>query len=129
MKSYNSLQDDKILDWFKLKEFADDKLKMVEMVESVLERVETLWEKEKMLVNNMLSFSHNVFWTFSKSGENQGLFGKVLKLDITDFFPNDKISGMFISYAFADDISNMNQMIGSFLKECNSILEREGIAV
>ena len=36
----NSLPHDKILDWFKLKAFADDKIKMTENLKFVLGRVE-----------------------------------------------------------------------------------------
>ena len=41
----------------------------------------TLWEKEKMLVTSIFSFSHNVVKKLLLLGhENQGLFGKALKI-------------------------------------------------
>ena len=49
-QNFNPLPDDKISDWFKLKAFADDKLNVTKMIISVFDRVETLWEKEKLLV-------------------------------------------------------------------------------
>ena len=45
MVSINPLPHDKTLDQTKLKTFADDKLNV-----SVSDRVKTLWEKEKLLV-------------------------------------------------------------------------------
>ena len=38
----NSLPVDKILDWSKLKTFADDKMKLAEMMISVFDRVENI---------------------------------------------------------------------------------------
>ena len=55
-----SLPDDKILDWSKLKAFADNNLHVAQMMIYVFDREEkTLCEKEKMLVT-IFSFSHNV---------------------------------------------------------------------
>ena len=59
--SFNSLPNDKILDWSKLKAFADDKINVANMMIFVFDRVKTLWEKEKMLVTSIFSFSLNVF--------------------------------------------------------------------
>ena len=45
------------------------------------DRVETLWEKEKLLVASDFSFSHSVFKRFVlQTHKNQGLYGKGLKL-------------------------------------------------
>ena len=60
----NSLLNDKILDWFKLKAFSDDKLSSAEILKFVLGRQKTSWEKEKMLVTSIFFFSHNVFKKF-----------------------------------------------------------------
>ena len=57
----NPLPNDKILDVTKLKAFADDKLKVGRMMIVLLEDWKTLWEKEKMLVTSIFSFSHSVF--------------------------------------------------------------------
>ena len=58
----NSLPNNKILDWAKLKAFADNKINVNEKkFKFVLGGVETLWEKEKMLGISIFSFSHNVF--------------------------------------------------------------------
>ena len=61
----NSLPNDKNVGLSKLKALADNKINMVRKFKSVLGRVENtvgkLWEKEKMLVTSIFSFSHNVF--------------------------------------------------------------------
>ena len=58
---HNSLPNDKILDWSKLKVFADNKIKVLKMMIFVFDRVENTVGKEKMLVTSIFSFSHNVF--------------------------------------------------------------------
>ena len=45
----NTLQNDKILDVTKVKAFADDKINVAQMMISVFGRVDSMWEKEKML--------------------------------------------------------------------------------
>ena len=57
----NPLPNNKILDVTKLKAFADDKLNIDEMMISLFDRVETLREKEEMLITSIFSFSHSVF--------------------------------------------------------------------
>ena len=42
---FNSSQNDKFLDWSKLKAFADDKIKVTEKMESVMEMVENIMGK------------------------------------------------------------------------------------
>ena len=49
-KRFNSLPNDKILDWSKFKAFADDKINVTEKLNFVLGRVESIF-----------SFSHDVF--------------------------------------------------------------------
>ena len=62
MDQVNSLPNDKILEWSKLKAFADNKIKVLKMMIFLyLIRLKTLWEKEKMLVISIFSFSYNVF--------------------------------------------------------------------
>ena len=56
IQSLNPLPDDKILDQTKLKAFADDKFNVTKMIISVFDRVETLWEKEKLLVQAIPPF-------------------------------------------------------------------------
>ena len=56
-----NLPDGKILDLSKLKAFADVNLNVNQKLKIGLGRVKTLLEKEKMLVINIFSFSHNVF--------------------------------------------------------------------
>ena len=58
---FNSLQNGKILDWSKLKAFADNKIIGAEKLNFVLGKVETLCEKKKMVVTSIFSFSNNVF--------------------------------------------------------------------
>ena len=61
-KLVNPFPNDKILDCSKLKVFADEKNKSDTKIESLFwEEKKTLWEKEKMLVTSIFSFSHNVF--------------------------------------------------------------------
>ena len=73
----NLLPNEKILKSNKLKALAEDKIKVVQIMISVCGQKftcglkqyiilywigsETLWEKEKMLVTSIFSFSHNVF--------------------------------------------------------------------
>ena len=42
----------------KLKAFADNKFNVVQMMISFSDKVETLWEKEKMFVTSNFSFSY-----------------------------------------------------------------------
>ena len=59
----------------------------MKMAESPFKRVETLWEKEKLLVTSNFSFSHSVFKRLVlQTRKNQGLFGKGLKecLDVRE---------------------------------------------
>ena len=60
--SFNCLPNDKILDLSKLKEFADNKIKAI-YKQNFFYGMDwkTLWEKEKMLVTSIFSFSHSVF--------------------------------------------------------------------
>ena len=53
--------NDKILDWTKLKAFADDKLKTASMMISLYDRAENIVREGEMLVNSIFSFSYNVF--------------------------------------------------------------------
>ena len=52
--SLNSFPNGKILDWSKLKAFADDKIKVNEKLKFGLRRVKNIVGKEKMLVNSIL---------------------------------------------------------------------------
>ena len=42
----NSLPYNKLLDWLKLKAFAEDEINVAEKLKFVLERVENIWEKK-----------------------------------------------------------------------------------
>ena len=68
---FNSIPYKKILDWSKMKAFADSKINVTEKKKFVLGSVETIEEKEKnkkkekkMLVTSIFSFSHNVLKRF-----------------------------------------------------------------
>ena len=51
----------------KSKASAGDKCNVAKMMIFVFDSSEKLWEKEKMLVTSIFSFSHNVFrWLFSQ---------------------------------------------------------------
>ena len=56
-----SLPNGKFLDWSKLKAFADDKVNVTEKLKFILERVENIVGKEKMLITSIFSFSLNGF--------------------------------------------------------------------
>ena len=58
---FNPLLNDKILDINKLKASADNKLNVAKMAISLFDSQKTLWEKEKMLVNSIFSFTLSVF--------------------------------------------------------------------
>ena len=62
------LPDNKILEWSKLKAFADDKLNVTKMVISVLDRVENIVGKGEIACTSNFSFSHNVFKGFFPRG-------------------------------------------------------------
>ena len=71
MITCNSLPNDKNLDWFRFKAFADDKINVTEKKE--------IWfgkggkhcgKKEKMLVTSIFSFDRNVFKSFLFQGRN-----------------------------------------------------------
>ena len=47
-----------------LKTFADDNLNVAEIMDLVSDRVETFWEKQKILVTSIFSFSRNIFKRF-----------------------------------------------------------------
>ena len=57
----NSFPNDRLLSLSKFKPFADDKITVTKKLKFVLGRVKTLWEKEKMLVTSIFSFSHDFF--------------------------------------------------------------------
>ena len=74
----------KILYLYKLKAFADDNLYVNQKLEYALGKVETLWEKEIMLVTGIFSFPT----MFSKKllpwgREKSGLCGKELMVHVT----------------------------------------------
>ena len=55
--SYNNpVPNDKMLDLFKLEALADDKINVTEKLKYVIGMVETLWEKEKMLITSIFFF-------------------------------------------------------------------------
>ena len=65
-----------------MKEFAANNFKSDEN-DRKFSRVETLWEKEKLLVTSNFSFSHCVFKRLvQQTHKNQGLFGKGLMMDM-----------------------------------------------
>ena len=69
-----------ILDSSKLKEFVDDNFKFDENGRKLSKQVETLWEKEKLLVTSNFSFSHSVFKRLVSQGRQKvSLCGNGLK--------------------------------------------------
>ena len=80
--SYNfeGLPDDKILDWSKLKAFADDKLNVTKMIISLFDRVENIIGKGEIACTSNFSFSHNVFKSLlSRRRQKVPLCGNELK--------------------------------------------------
>ena len=62
LKAFKSLLNKKILDWSKLKAFAEDNLNVIQILKFALGWVENIaGKKEKMLVTSIFSFFHNVF--------------------------------------------------------------------
>ena len=79
--SVNSVTHDMILEWSKLKAFADDKINVSEMLKCVSGRVETTQEREKMLVTSIFSFFHDVFISLFLQGRLKSrLCGKEFRL-------------------------------------------------
>ena len=71
----------KILGVTNSKVFANNKLYFARMMISLLDTVEKRWEKEKMLVTRVYSFSHSVFLGLLLRGHlKSGLCGKELSL-------------------------------------------------
>ena len=59
---FNPLPNEKVLDLSILEAFADDKSKVAKIMRCPLDRIgKTLWEKVKMLVTRIFSFSYNAF--------------------------------------------------------------------
>ena len=56
----NSLQNDNILGWTKLKAFANDKLNIAEMIISLLGRIENIVGKGENVIASIFLFSNNV---------------------------------------------------------------------
>ena len=76
------------LDSSNVKEFADYNLKFDEKFSK--RREKTLWEKEKLLVTSIFSFSYSVFKKLLlHTLENQGLFGKGLNFYVINSLPRD----------------------------------------
>ena len=67
----NSLPDDKIVDWSKLKAFADNKINVAEMMISLPDMIENIVGKGENAGYSIFSFSHNVF--------SKDLFFRVVK--------------------------------------------------
>ena len=61
---FNPLPNDKILDWSKLKAFADDKMNLAEKLKLLPGRVENIVGKGENADTSIFSFSHNVFKSF-----------------------------------------------------------------
>ena len=67
----NPLPNDKVLDETKFKATADDKLNNKKIIFLSLIEYNTLWEKEKMLVISIFSFSRNVFKSLVSKGHQR----------------------------------------------------------
>ena len=75
----NSLPNHKILDWSKLKAFADNKINLNEELKLVLERIESIVGKGEN-ARSIFSFFHNVFKTrLIQDCYKWGLCGKEFK--------------------------------------------------
>ena len=67
-KCINPLPNVKILDLSRLKALAYDKINVVQELKFGVGRVESIAEKEKMLVTSIFSFSHKVFYSYPLQG-------------------------------------------------------------
>ena len=76
---FNSLPNNKILDWPKLKAFADDNLNVAQNLKLVFRRAESTGKRRKMLVHflHFLHFPQCFRKSFSLGSLTQGLCGKV----------------------------------------------------
>ena len=73
---------------FKLKEFADNNFKFDENGRKLSIQVETLWEKEKLLVMNNFSFSHSVFKRLVSQGRQKvSMYGNGLRVNLLPKYP------------------------------------------
>ena len=73
--------NDKILDWSRLKAFADDSLNVTKMIISVFDRVENIVGNGEIACTSNFSFSYNVFKRLlSQTRQKVSLFGKGLSL-------------------------------------------------
>ena len=66
----NYLPNNKILDWSKLKELADDKINVTEKVKFGFGHIDNIVGKVEMLVTSIFSFSRNI---------SKGFFHRVFK--------------------------------------------------
>ena len=76
----NSLPNDKILDWSKLKAFADDKINVIKKLKSDIRWVaNSVGKGQNAQVSSIFFFSHNVFKRLLSLGHYKlGLCGKKL---------------------------------------------------
>ena len=88
---FNPFPDDKILDWSKLKAFADDKLSVTKMKISVFDRVESIVGKGEIAYTSNFSFFHNVFKRLlSQKRQTVSLCGNGLNLSsVLDSLPQE----------------------------------------
>ena len=79
-RAFYPLPHDKFFGCDQMKAFAVDILNIAKMMIFLLDKEEnTLWEKEKMLLTSIFSFSHSVFQSYLlKESKNSGLCGKEL---------------------------------------------------
>ena len=71
----NSLPNKKILDWYNLKPFADDKINVTQIWNFVKGRIENIVGKGEKLLTSIFSFSDNVFKALLSQGRGKpGLF-------------------------------------------------------
>ena len=64
LKSFNPLPKDKILDWFKWKAFADDKINVTKELKFTLERVENIVGKRRKRWLRAFSPFHTLLHVF-----------------------------------------------------------------
>ena len=83
----NSLPNDKIFDWSKLKAFANDKINVNEKLKFGLGRVENIVGKGEMLITSIFSFSHNIFLTITLPHLLHSFKDPVRKYDFPTILP------------------------------------------
>ena len=114
--SFNPFANNKLLEWFKLKAFADDKLNMAQKLKFVLGRIENIEGKGENDGYQHFLLLPQCFQKASSTGSLK--VGIMWDLNMNKFnpLPNNKILDVTKLKAFADDILNIAKKINFSLE-------------